>query len=72
MTFIPQKQWIAEEAQRTGKRPSGILARLYSGKYRRLIRRQVNQRVVMVYDDSEFDWLGLGPENDVLGMPVTP
>lgn len=47
---IPLKQWLAEEAIRTGRSPNSILYRLRYGKILRyqIKERRVNSRVIMV------------------------
>lgn len=49
---IAIKQWVMEEATRTGLRVGSIYSRVYRGRYPALRRRWVNARVVFVLPAS--------------------
>ena len=48
MTEISLKQWVHDEAERTGLKPASIYNRLNKGKYPGLKLRKVNKRIIWV------------------------
>jgi hypothetical protein len=54
--MIPFKQWLTEEAARTGISVSGVRQRVYSGKYTIKFKKK-NQRVIMVVK-ARLNWTG--------------
>jgi hypothetical protein len=46
--WVPFKQWVLEEAELCGVRDTAIYTRVNKGKYPRLQRHSINQRVINV------------------------
>jgi hypothetical protein len=46
--WVPFKQWVLEEAELCGVRDTAIYSRVVKGKYPKLQRHSINQRVINV------------------------
>ena len=67
MTEIPLKQWLHEEAERTGSTHKAVSVKFYRGRYPHLKLRRINARVVMVKLNDQAE--PRGPDHDSQNTP---